>query len=82
MGQGVPDAERQDRVQGLLNVIGLSNFADACLKELSGGMKQRVGFARALSVDLPAVSHRRQRSRLRRRGCRTPRDAGQPPVLG
>ncbi|EMA25181.1 ABC transporter ATP-binding protein [Haloarcula argentinensis] len=49
--QGVPDAERQDRVQEMLEVIGLSNFADAYPKELSGGMKQRVGLARALAVD-------------------------------
>jgi len=49
--QGVPAVERQERVQELLDVIGLSDFADAYPKELSGGMKQRVGLARALAVD-------------------------------
>lgn len=43
-----PDAESTPRVVGALAQVGLSDFADAYPRELSGGMKMRVSLARAL----------------------------------
>lgn len=40
--------ERWERVSGAIEMIGLGGFENAYPKELSGGMRQRVGFARAL----------------------------------
>lgn len=51
VAQGMPAAERQDRAIKLIDLIGLNGYEDAFPKELSGGMRQRVGFARALAVD-------------------------------
>lgn len=47
--QGVSAAERKQRIAYYLEVVGLSKFAYALPKELSGGMKQRVAIARALA---------------------------------
>src|SRR5271170_263527 len=49
--QGVSAAERRRRAVDAIDVIGLDGFESAYPKELSGGMRQRVGFARALVVD-------------------------------
>lgn len=47
--QGMSEKERRQRVSYYLDVVGLTQFANALPKELSGGMKQRVAIARALA---------------------------------
>ncbi|MFT9359997.1 nitrate/sulfonate/bicarbonate ABC transporter ATP-binding protein [Acetobacter okinawensis] len=52
--KGVPAAERDALVESAIELIGLGGYENAWPKELSGGMQQRVGLARALVVN-PAL---------------------------
>jgi glycine betaine/proline transport system ATP-binding protein len=52
---GVPDAARKDRVDKQLKLVGLEQWANKFGHELSGGMQQRVGLARAFATEAPIL---------------------------
>ena len=52
---GMPRAERMKKVEAQLDLVGLSDWADRRVGELSGGMQQRVGLARAFATDAPIL---------------------------
>jgi glycine betaine/proline transport system ATP-binding protein len=52
---GVPEAERQEKVAKQLKLVGLDQWAGKYAHELSGGMQQRVGLARAFATEAPIL---------------------------
>ena len=52
---GVPEAERKERVRRQLALVGLDQWAKKYAHELSGGMQQRVGLARAFATEAPIL---------------------------
>jgi NitT/TauT family transport system ATP-binding protein len=49
--RGIPEDQRTPRALDLLDRVGLDGFETAYPRELSGGMRQKVGFARAMAVE-------------------------------
>ncbi len=52
---GVPAAERRRRVEAQLETVGLADWAERKVGDLSGGMQQRVGLARAFATEAPIL---------------------------
>lgn len=49
--QGLPQEERHNKAKEILNMVGLSGYESSFPHQLSGGMQQRVGIARAIATD-------------------------------
>ena len=53
--QNLTQQELQERVKKVIDMVGLEGFEEAYPRELSGGMKQRVGLARAMAMQRPVL---------------------------
>jgi len=52
---GMPKKEREEKARAQLELVGLTDWADNKVSELSGGMQQRVGLARAFATEAPIL---------------------------
>ncbi|MCO6383373.1 MAG: choline ABC transporter ATP-binding protein [Vannielia sp.] len=52
---GMPKAEADDKIDTQLDLVGLTDWAERKVGELSGGMQQRVGLARAFATEAPIL---------------------------
>ena len=52
---GMPRAQREEKVRTQLELVGLTDWAQRHVSELSGGMQQRVGLARAFATEAPIL---------------------------
>ncbi|TCD11925.1 choline ABC transporter ATP-binding protein [Oricola cellulosilytica] len=52
---GAPHAEREKKARAQLDMVGLTDWAGHKVSELSGGMQQRVGLARAFATEAPIL---------------------------
>ncbi|MCK5745902.1 MAG: ATP-binding cassette domain-containing protein, partial [Oricola sp.] len=52
---GMPKKQREKKAREQLELVGLSEWADRKVSELSGGMQQRVGLARAFATEAPIL---------------------------
>lgn len=52
---GMPKAQRAEKVRAQLELVGLTDWANRHVSELSGGMQQRVGLARAFATEAPIL---------------------------
>ncbi|MAS06262.1 MAG: choline ABC transporter ATP-binding protein [Ahrensia sp.] len=52
---GMPKKQREEKAREQLDLVGLSEWADRKVSELSGGMQQRVGLARAFATEAPIL---------------------------
>jgi glycine betaine/proline transport system ATP-binding protein len=52
---GIPRTQRSERIDAQLELVGLGDWGDRKVGDLSGGMQQRVGLARAFATDAPIL---------------------------